>query len=182
MPTTDPEPTRTCPPSADQGKFPEHDKLTAVADQTQTVGEFIEWLHSQGIHFMTWREDLTDSRNTNPECNGKFDSESPLPCYQTDRTPRPDDPPLGEPLAWWRRHCLHWLNPGREAAEFMSEQGHCCRCGKGRHYEVTGIHSWVEDGRSIQALLAGFFGIDQNKIEAEKRQMLASLPREANAR
>lgn len=34
---------------------------------------------------------------------------------------------------------------------------------------------WFPTHRSIQSILAEWFGIDQNKIEAEKRQMLDEL-------
>ena len=29
--------------------YPEHDKLHAIADQTQAIGEFMEWLEGKGI-------------------------------------------------------------------------------------------------------------------------------------
>ena len=31
------------------GDYPEHDKLSAIKDQSQACGEFLEWLGSQGI-------------------------------------------------------------------------------------------------------------------------------------
>lgn len=30
-------------------EYPEHDKLHAIKDQSQKLGEFIEWLHGQGM-------------------------------------------------------------------------------------------------------------------------------------
>ena len=36
--------------------YPEHDKLTAVADQTQAIGEFIEWLEGKGIFLARYVE------------------------------------------------------------------------------------------------------------------------------
>lgn len=33
-----------------QDRYPEHQKLIAVKDESQTVGEFIEWLGEQGIY------------------------------------------------------------------------------------------------------------------------------------
>jgi hypothetical protein len=29
--------------------YPEHDKLTAAKDQTQTIGKFLEWCEEQGL-------------------------------------------------------------------------------------------------------------------------------------
>jgi hypothetical protein len=42
--------------------YPEHDKQAKVVDQSQAIGEFLEWLNSEGVRLMTWREDLTDER------------------------------------------------------------------------------------------------------------------------
>jgi len=42
-------------------KYPEHDKLTEVREQSQAIGEFLEWLEGQGVklcryqvQFETW--------------------------------------------------------------------------------------------------------------------------------
>jgi hypothetical protein len=72
--------------------YPEHDKLTAVADQTQAIGEFIEWLGGKGVF---------------------------LACF------------------------------------------------------VAG-HNFPREVHGFRDLLAEWAGIDQDKLEAEKRQMLAS--------
>jgi hypothetical protein len=40
---------------------------------------------------------------------------------------------------------------------------------------ITRHEIFVHDGRSIEDLLAAWAGIDQKKIDAEKRAMLASL-------
>jgi hypothetical protein len=36
--------------------YPEHEKLRAVADQTQAIGEFTEWLESKGIFLARYAE------------------------------------------------------------------------------------------------------------------------------
>jgi hypothetical protein len=36
--------------------YPEHDKLSAVAAETQAAGEFVEWLGSQRIFLATYIE------------------------------------------------------------------------------------------------------------------------------
>ena len=38
-----------------------------------------------------------------------------------------------------------------------------------------GMHGWGSPGKDLRSLLAEWPGIDQSKIETEKRQMLASL-------
>lgn len=32
--------------------YPEHDKLVAINDQTQAIGEFVEWCEDQGIELV----------------------------------------------------------------------------------------------------------------------------------
>jgi hypothetical protein len=146
--------------------YPEHDKMAEHRAGLDTLGEFLEWLQSQRLHLMTWREDLTDERMTDPMCV-KWGDHLPRECKDIPDGTRDDDLPMVKA----KRHCAHWLDVTRPG-DAASTQGICCLCGRGRFYEVTGIRSWVEDGRSIPGLLAAFFGIDQGKIEAEKREML----------
>lgn len=39
-----------------QPAMPECNKMLAVKDQSQIIGEFIEWLHSQGFVIASWGE------------------------------------------------------------------------------------------------------------------------------
>lgn len=146
--------------------YPEHDKLQKVQGETQAAGEFADWLQSQGIQLMTWREDLTDERETNPECKVSFDSDNPQSCDQT-RALDDDD----YPRAWWRRHCFHWQDPQREAVA-LSQPGYCCRCKRGHFHTIHGVKAWTSPGKDLLALLAEWSGIDQGKLEDEKRQIL----------
>jgi transposase-like protein len=50
----------------------------------------------------------------------------------------------------------------------------CERC-KGANVIAIKRKGWIPHGESIQAMLAAFFEIDQDKIEVEKRHMLAEL-------
>lgn len=103
-------------------------------------------------------------RNGHPEYESQRLTD--LPC-----DPTRDDSPAGH-LPYWMGHCRHWQHPGQRA-DGDAKQGVCCRCGKGRDYEVTGLKAFVHERRSITQLLADWAGIDLDKIEAEKRQMLA---------
>jgi hypothetical protein len=38
------------------GTYPEHEKLAAVADQTQAIGEFIEFIEGKGIFLARYTE------------------------------------------------------------------------------------------------------------------------------
>ena len=142
--------------------YPEHDKLSAISDQSQACGEFVEWLNSRGISLMTWREDLTDQRLTDPECPVKVGEGGRRECDPSRLTDG------DESVNWWRRHCTHW-----------QDGGDCHRCGKGKFYQVTGIRAWTTPDKNLTGLLAEFFNIDQAQLEAEKRAMLTKL-REAS--
>lgn len=37
-------------------QYPEHTRLHAVKDKAQVVGEFIEWMHEQGVVFCQFSE------------------------------------------------------------------------------------------------------------------------------
>ena len=45
-----------------KAKYPEHDKLQEISDQSQVCGEFLEWIKgghegSPGLHLCEWREE-----------------------------------------------------------------------------------------------------------------------------
>lgn len=59
-------------------EYPEHDKLAAIATESQAVGEFIDWLGTEkGVQLMTWVEQDEDVPCTGwllSDCNdGKND-------------------------------------------------------------------------------------------------------------
>jgi len=93
--------------------YPEHDKLSAVKDASQAIGEFIETAGYTLCELRTFIEPLDD------EPNGKT--------YET----RPRLAPVN---------------------------------------------------KSIQVILADYYGIDLDKIEAEKRAMLDTLQQQARVR
>lgn len=82
------------PRMGNMSDYPEHAKLSEVADQTQAIGEFMEWLEGKGV--------------------------------------------------------------------FLA------------HY-IDGMNFPRQYNTGVRDLLAEWAGIDQNKLEAEKRQMLANL-------
>lgn len=94
--------------------YPECEKLLAVTDRSQQIGEFLEWLPTQGIHRMRLA--------ACSHCEG-VDSDE---CWLCDGT-------------------------------------------------GTMKETWVPDGRTIEQLLADFFGIDMAKVDVERRAMLAAL-------
>lgn len=144
--------------------YPEHDKQALVVEQTQAIGEFLDWLGSQGVHLMLWREDLTDTRPTDAMCT--------IRRHGADLACKPVFASKVGDADYYNTHCLHWH--GQAEADSASQRGICCWCGRGKFHEVTGLKSWVSDGRGTMQLLADWAGIDLAKIEAEKRRMLAA--------
>jgi hypothetical protein len=127
--------------------YPEHDKLTAVQDETQAAGDFVSWLAGQGIQLMRWSENLKDWHPVSDTCRAEANPPGATCCPRR-----------------WRNHCTHWTQ----------DKDTCCRCGLGQMQEVT-FTGWVADGRNLTQLLADWQGIDLARIETEKRQILASL-------
>jgi hypothetical protein len=37
-------------------EYPEHEKLAAIQDKSQAIGEFLEWLNSDGVRLSRWDE------------------------------------------------------------------------------------------------------------------------------
>jgi len=153
-------------------EYPECERLTAAAEQTQVIGEFIDWLQGQGIQLMTYREDLSDIRPTDPDCRERRRENRTDPC-------RPISASDTGGANYWETHCLHWHGAARDADDNIQEQGTCCWCGMGREYTLT-TRGWVHEQRGTEQLLADWAGIDPQKVEAERRRMLASLPAAGN--
>lgn len=113
--------------------YTEHAKLAKIASQSQAIGEFVEWLGTEGVHLMRWTE-TTDIR----ACEGTL---------LADRC-----------------------------------RGDKCKVCKGANVVEVKLSAWVPYGVTIPTMLASFFEIDQNKIEAEKRHMLEDLRKRNEAK
>lgn len=95
-------------------KYPEHEKLHAVHDKSQVIGEFLD---SQGVfNRMIWMDRYE-----------KEDVYAYFPCEDESRV----------------------VDPG-----YVNPEG------------------WVLDHRPIEKVLAEYFDIDLDRLEAEKRQIL----------
>ena len=51
--------------------YPEHDKLHAVSEESQRIGDFLDWLREQRINLMVYRDDISDT----VDCWAFFDKE-----------------------------------------------------------------------------------------------------------
>lgn len=115
--------------------YPEHEKLAAVQVKSQAAGELLEWLASQGVQLMAWKE-WTEPDESRCSWHG----------LRSDKI----------------RDCDHCDERGMVAFDQSCE----------------GFVTWSSD---IQGILAKWLGIDLDKLEREKRTMLASLA-EVNGR
>lgn len=95
-------------------EYPEHEKLHKVADESQGIGEFLDWLNDQGIVLMRWVDEVR-TEEVEHRFTGKLSTRKVY------------------------------------------------------------IQEWQYTGESIQALLARYFEIDLEKIDAEKRAMLGAM-------
>ena len=88
--------------------YPEHDKLSLAASQTQAIGEFIDWLQGQGVQLMRYREDLADVRPTDPVCGARHRENRSDPCWPTSVSDTGS-------ADYYDTHCLHWHGQDRDA-------------------------------------------------------------------
>lgn len=42
--------------TAGEIEYPEHEKVHEIKEQSQSIGEFLDWLFGKGVHLMTWEE------------------------------------------------------------------------------------------------------------------------------
>lgn len=141
--------------------YPEHEKLSKVQSESQTVGEFIEWLASEGVHLMKWTtfREPTECWNCagNKKHKGMVLENIKGPIIKED----PLQPDYPGPKSRWIT---------------------CPDCGGTQlDYDNTDeTQMWAPEPRSIEKLLAAFFEIDHDKLLDEKEQMFQAL-RAANA-
>lgn len=121
----------------------EHDKLHAVREKSQAIGEFLDWLDEKGIRLARYHEHADGCYEPHVHDYGCSDS------------------------------CGARKNDGKHSHPFA---GCSLRCEK----ETNRICGWRDDAlapihTSIEKLLAEYFEIDLDKLEREKRAMLAEL-------
>jgi hypothetical protein len=39
-------------------EYPEHEKLARISDQSQRLGEFLEWAEEKGWHLAEWQDEI----------------------------------------------------------------------------------------------------------------------------
>lgn len=137
-------------------EYPEHEKLKKIADQSQAIGEFLDWLRGNlRVHLMVY-----GSHEIQRECHA--------PCHYIYRKGT---------VAAAREAMLEEMDlfaepdPNRYVAEIED----CDACeGTGT---ITEFREELRDfhPHNIQDILALYFEIDQDVLEDEKRSMLRSL-------
>lgn len=139
--------------------YPEHDRLSTVKDQSQAIGEFLEWLAGEGIHLGHYQAIL------DPEV--KYQVE---PGRSRVRGARPV-----EYRDVWRIRDLdpfmstfvggYWETEAEARDEVNALEAD-------RRKDAQESKRFLPLIYSVQKLLAEHFNIDLDKIETEKRAML----------
>lgn len=129
--------------------YPEHEKLRRISDQSQAIGEFLDWLtHERGVElqeFRVWYEWVPPANSRWPELYG------------------PRTPVRLTGYTWWPPGGRERPDVAYEPESSMEQRLY----GHFRRHE-----GWFHVRASIRDLLADYFDIDQNRLEDEKRQML----------
>ena len=132
-------------------KYPEHEKLEQVKEQSQACGEFLDWL-------------LSEKRFQVCEFVGGHDNGEER--YLTDGETK-----SGQPL-----YIHAWQTTWRDGKEVpMTSPNidpHLRKPNPSFFYTPEGFYPVRQN---IESLLAEYFGIDRDKLEAEKREMLSAL-------
>lgn len=121
---------------SDAEPYPEHAKLLAVQEASQTIGEFL---------------DIGLSRLGMTLCK---------------QIPRGDN---GEPEYVWRRPTAQRRNVPPTFADYLDG-----RADLNHGHDAWSAH-FAPNGEPITSILARYFDIDLDRIEAEKREMLNNL-------
>lgn len=129
-------------------RYPEHEKLQAVHPQSQACGEFVDWLRDEAKIVLARRHRHHYS------------------CYM-----RGEHIALSQGALRCTR-CTVTREKGMDALTFFKRHSHSrltCDAAEGELLEVQ---------VPLRQLLAMRFGIDEDRLEAEKRAMLEELHRE----
>jgi hypothetical protein len=115
-------------------EYPEHDKLKAVIEESQAIGEFLD--------FGLPKQNLALYEFVIHDCE----------------------------CSWCERGQGH-----RSPMHTAEQRDTMFDKNERRIHDAVQISTWQPTHRSIQKILAEYFGIDQKKIDNEKAQMLAAL-------
>ena len=147
-------------------------ELTKQAEARQhgseEIGEFIEWLGQQGYRICQWQEDLTSTQT----CYG-FDLRGEVISSFDLREPNCDHGKVANTR--YRRH----LGSHDPEGTIFQVGDECPRCQGRGSLEFPASPRYVESTKTIEQWLADYFEIDQDKIEQERRAILAAF-REKN--
>jgi hypothetical protein len=134
----------------EQPATPTLDRMREIHDQSQPIGEFLEWLQWQHVHLMTWQEIEEED-----VCSGQFSHS----CYGGKTRERRVRDKNGTRTDDWEP----------DPRSFT-----CERCG-GTGRVIRKRETWVPDGRSIEQLLAAYFGIDLDAASRERQAVYEAV-------
>jgi len=62
--------------------YPEHDKLAAVKNQSQEIGEFLEWLGNDSVFLCRWNESCSETVD-DPDGKSVFNPSGTMTLYES---------------------------------------------------------------------------------------------------
>lgn len=128
-------------------KYPEHEKLKAVRDQSQKCGEFFEWLQSE--------------KGVEMECGFEYEHDEDDEKVWRDRDGNIVEDYIDP------ENMLGMLAMREKYEKMRDELGMHCRL-----IPTPGGSVKMPLNKPLTSLLAEFFEIDENRLEEEKRAML----------
>ena len=127
-------------------KYPEHEKLEAVRDQSQKCGEFFEWLQSE--------------KGVEMECGFEYEHDEDDEKVWRDRDGNIVEDYIDPRICGYARDA-------RKYEKMRDELGMHCRL-----IPTPGGSVKMPLNKPLTSLLAEFFEIDENRLEEERRAML----------
>jgi hypothetical protein len=142
--------------------YPEHDKLHKIHEQSQAIGEFLEWLQ--------WEKKWQIIENV-----GYWDWAEPINVFRRGERYGPPTPKGATGYRWVRRCSGQGVDHNRDHG--CIEQPHWCYDNPYDYGHYRMLYVDVRPRGSTNEWLAEFFEIDLDKIEKEKRAMIESMRR-----
>lgn len=125
---------------------PECERLHEVHEQSQAIGEFLDWYAQQGWQRMRWATFTDDT-----------------PCEYEVRKKVTE-------TKWVRVECDGGKLTRRHSYEDIWQED-CPRCG-GTGLVPVERQDWAMDNRSLNTILAEYFNIDLAKVDRERKAIL----------
>lgn len=131
---------------------PEHNKFRPHQEEANDIGQFLEWLQEQGVHLMEYGDVAVDH-----PCTYQYDDKGFFCCFDGQI---------------YQTNFLH--------EEKRTHIGVCPRC-NGEGWWQSTKQDYKPYGKTIQEIIALYFGIDKKAFDAETEAVFKVVQELANA-